>query len=61
MDKNPKPETIGNKTVMRGELEAYANPSLREKEEGAWERAAVQEHDCSEQGGHDHGLHQGPV
>ena len=29
---------------MRGILAPYANPALREKEKGAWERAAVEEY-----------------
>ena len=29
---------------LRGVLSAYANPALREKEKGAWERAAAEKY-----------------
>ena len=34
-------ETAGQKS-MRGVLSEYANPALREQEEGAWEQAAAE-------------------
>lgn len=44
MDEFVEPsETIRGKG-MRGVLAQYADPSLREKEKGAWERAAVEKY-----------------
>ncbi len=39
-----QPETAVQAKGMRGALAQYANPALREKEEGAWEHAAVEKH-----------------
>lgn len=33
------------KKGMRGALEQVANPTLREREKGAWERAMIEKHD----------------
>lgn len=35
------PERMTKTAGMRGALSKYANPALREKEKGAWERAVV--------------------
>ena len=39
MDEYVTPVKEGSKKGMRGVLAQYANPELREKEKGAWERA----------------------
>ena len=44
MDEYVEPaETVHTKN-MRGVLAQYADPSLREKEKGAWQRAAVEKY-----------------
>ncbi len=44
MDEFVEPARTTRKKGMRGALERYANPSLAEKEKGAWERAAVEKY-----------------
>lgn len=41
MDEFIEPTTIPANRGIRGILSSYANPSLAEKEKGAWERAVV--------------------
>ncbi len=41
MDEYVEPAETVQKKGMRGALAQYADPSLREKEKDAWERAAV--------------------
>ena len=41
LDEYVEPAEAVFKKDMRGVLAQYADPSLREKEKGAWERAAV--------------------
>ena len=41
MDEFIEPKTIPANRGIRGILSSYANPSLAEKEKGAWERAVV--------------------
>lgn len=44
MDEFMEPVETVHKEGMRGILAQYADPELREKEKGAWERAAVGKH-----------------
>lgn len=44
MDEFVEPVKAVRKKGMRGVLAQYANPELREKEKGAWERAAVEKY-----------------
>ena len=44
MDEYVEPAETVQKKGMRGVLAQYADPSLREKEKGAWERAAVEKY-----------------
>ena len=44
MDEYVEPAETVQKKGMRGVLAQYADPSLREKEKGAWERAAVKKY-----------------
>lgn len=44
MDEYLEPEKPVRKKSMRGVLSEYANPSLAEKEKGAWERAVAEKH-----------------
>lgn len=44
MDEFVEPEKAASKKGMRGALAQYADPSLKEKEKDAWERAAVEKH-----------------
>ena len=41
MDEYVEPAETVHRKDMRGVLAQYADPTLREKEKGAWERAAV--------------------
>ena len=43
-DEFVEPMERTRKKSLRGVLSEYANPSLREREEGAWERAALEKH-----------------
>lgn len=44
MDEFVEPVKAVRKKGIRGVLAQYANPELREKEKGAWERAAVEKY-----------------
>ena len=44
MDEFVEPVKAVRKNGMRGVLAQYANPELREKEKGAWERAVVEKY-----------------
>ena len=44
MDEFVKPVKAVRKKGMRGVLAQYANPELREKEKGAWERAVAEKY-----------------
>ena len=44
MDEFIEPEKKINAESLRGALSKYANPALRELEEGAWERAAAEKY-----------------
>ena len=44
MDEFVEPERTARRTGLRGALAQYADPSLREKEPGAWAQAAVEMH-----------------
>ena len=44
MDEFVEPVRTIQKKGMRGALARYANPSLAEKEKGAWERAVVEKY-----------------
>ena len=44
MDEFVEPVKAARKKGMRGVLAKYANPELKEKEKGAWERAAVEKY-----------------
>ena len=44
MDDLVEPVQVVPKKKMRGALAAYANPALRAKEKGAWERAVVEKY-----------------
>ena len=44
MDEFVEPVKAVRKQSMRGVLAQYANPELREKEKGAWERAVVEKY-----------------
>ena len=44
-DKGAVPAKTAYPNGMRGALSQYANAELRQKEEGAWERAAVDKYD----------------
>ena len=44
MDEFVEPVKAVHKKGMRGVLAQYANPELREKEKGAWERAVVEKY-----------------
>ena len=46
MDEFVEPVGQKGKKSLRGALSKYADPSLAEKEEGAWERAAAEKHSC---------------
>ena len=39
-----EPVKTNRKKGMRGILSKYANPELKEKEKGAWERATVEKY-----------------
>ena len=45
MDEFVEPEQILRKKSLRGALSRYANPAAKDKEESAWERAAVEKND----------------
>lgn len=44
MDEFVEPVKAVHKKGMRGVLAQYANPKLREKEKGAWERTVVEKY-----------------
>ena len=44
MDEFVEPVRSAHKKGMRGVLSRYANPELREREEGAWERAVAEKY-----------------
>ena len=44
MDEFVEPVKAVRKKGMRGVLAQYANPELREREKGAWERAVVEKY-----------------
>ena len=44
MDEYVEPTRVLRKEGMRGILSQYANPSLAEREKGAWERAVVEKY-----------------
>ena len=44
MDEFVNPETPVRKKSLRGALAQYADPTLAEREKGAWERAMVDKH-----------------
>ena len=44
MDEFLEPEADVQKQGVRGILAQYANPDLREKEEGAWERTVAEKY-----------------
>lgn len=45
LDEYVEPIKVVRKKGMRGVLAQYADPELREKENGAWERAVVGKYD----------------
>ena len=45
MDEFVEPEQTLHRKSMRGALARFANPAEKDKEEGAWERAAVEKND----------------
>ncbi len=45
LDDFVEPVPYSRKKGVRGILSHYANPVLAQKENGAWERAAVEKHD----------------
>ena len=44
IDEFVEPAARTRKKSLRGVLSEYANPSLREQEKGAWERAALEKY-----------------
>jgi len=44
MDEFVEPANVARQKGMRGALAQYADPTLAEKEKGAWERGAAEKH-----------------